>query len=345
MPPFSVAFYVPEERNVKALRGLDCDSDWKAFIQGERCWILQTYLRLRDAGLPVDLTSSYPEAEIVVVHPYFLSYLLKPPRGKTIPIVVLAADDKGFSDMVDFQIVQNRLAADDRSFHIPLWPQPGLVPRDPARGTQVKKVGYKGFDVCLHEDLRGPEWVSALEDRGLVWEEDSFRALDRRFTPDQLHWNDYSETDVIVALRPPDPDLYPHKPATKLILAWLAGVPAVLGAESAYRNLRRSELDYIEVNSAAEALAAIDRLRSSPELYRDMVANGVERSREHGVEATLERWREVLFEEIPAHLASQGNGLLRENPGRQRTCWWWSSKMRWKRNGAKAFWQFVNRFR
>ena len=38
------------------------------------------------------------------------------------------------------------------------------------------------------------------------------------------------------------------KPPSKLFNSWLAGVPAVLGHESAYRAERRSDLDYIEVS-------------------------------------------------------------------------------------------------
>jgi hypothetical protein len=94
------------------------------------------------------------------------------------------------------------------------------------------------------------------------------------------------------------------KPGTKLYNAWLAGVPAVLGPEPAFRELRRHELDYLEVTSVEEALAAIDRLRSDPALYRAMVDHGRERARDFSVEAILDRWTDLLWERVPA-LAAQ----------------------------------------
>ncbi len=340
----SIAFFVPDETDVDALKRLDCDCDWKAFIQGERCWILQTYLRLREAGGAVELTAEYPDADIAVVHPYFLGRLLRPPAGKQIPIVVMVADDKGYCDLVDVQLVQNSGAAGSKAFFVPLWPQPGLIRRDPGRGERVERVAYKGFDVCLDEDFRAPAWETALKERGLVWDNDSFRALDRGYRPDDLHWNDYSQTDLIVAVRPPAPGMYRHKPGTKLVLAWLAGVPAILGPERAYRDLRQSELDYIEVQNTTEALAAVDHLREDPELYRAMVENGKKRRGDHNREAVLRRWQEVLFEEIPQYLSRGHPPLLRDDPRRRRTCWWWSSRMRWKWAAAKRLSGFLAAF-
>ena len=87
-------------------------------------------------------------------------------------------------------------------------------------------------------------------------------------------WNDYSTTDVIVALRPPELWAARSKPAAKLQNAWAAGTPAVLSPESAYEELRRSELDYLEARSGAEVAEAVRTLRSNASLYRAMVLNG-----------------------------------------------------------------------
>jgi hypothetical protein len=103
----------------------------------------------------------------------------------------------------------------------------------------------------------------------------------------------------VVALRPPDRRLHTGKPATKLINAWRAGAPAVLGPEVAYRELRRSELDYLEAASLAEARAAVERLAGDPQLYRAMVDNGHTRARELSFAATTGRWAELLFETLP----------------------------------------------
>jgi len=43
-----------------------------------------------------------------------------------------------------------------------------------------------------------------------------------------------------------------------------AGCPALLGPEAGYREQRRSELDYLEVCTMEDALAALKRLKNDP---------------------------------------------------------------------------------
>jgi len=113
-------------------------------------------------------------------------------------------------------------------------------------------------------------------------------------------WPDYRAVDVLIAVRPPDRRLYLAKPATKLVNAWLAGVPAILGEEFAYRELRRSPLDYIEVASIDDARRAVRRLRDEPILYQAMVDNGRRRAREFTITSITEHWRKLLFDILPA---------------------------------------------
>jgi len=62
--------------------------------------------------------------------------------------------------------------------------------------------------------------------------------------PQAIDWPDFREADLILAVRPGDRRRATNKPASKLVNAWLAGVPALLGPEVAYRELRRSELEW-----------------------------------------------------------------------------------------------------
>src|SRR6185295_13492466 len=57
-------------------------------------------------------------------------------------------------------------------------------------------------------------------------------------------WNDYRDVDLVLSGRAESPLMLAFKPATKLYNAWLAGVPALLGDEPAFRALWQSELDY-----------------------------------------------------------------------------------------------------
>ncbi len=77
-----------------------------------------------------------------------------------------------------------------------------------------------------------------------------------------------------------------NKPAWKLFNAWLAGVPAILGPEAGYRELRRDPLDYLEAGDPDAAMQALARLLDEPGLYPAMVANGTARGADFTVEAT-----------------------------------------------------------
>jgi hypothetical protein len=94
------------------------------------------------------------------------------------------------------------------------------------------------------------------------------------------------------------------KPAAKLVNAWAASVPAILGPEVPYRELRRSNLDFLEARSAGEALAAIDQLRHDPALYAAMVANGAARVRDFGADRITHYWAEALWQTVPARTSS-----------------------------------------
>jgi hypothetical protein len=126
-------------------------------------------------------------------------------------------------------------------------------------------------------------------------------------------------------VRPPERKLRRSKPATKLVNAWQAGVPALLGPEQAFQELRRSELDYLEVASVAEAREAVLQLRRDPGLYRAMVENGLRRGEEFAPEALVPRWAGLLFETIPA-LAERRSRLVRRLPLPARAAGRWLAR-------------------
>lgn len=111
-------------------------------------------------------------------------------------------------------------------------------------------------------------------------------------------WSDYTEADIVFAVRNATEYDLTLKPALKLINAWFAGCPAILGPEPGYQALRKSELDYFEVCSPEEAVAAVRRLKDNPALYAAMVQNGYERAKEFTTEQLAERWRDLLADPI-----------------------------------------------
>src|SRR5262249_50502845 len=215
-------------------------------------------------------------------------------------VLVGVRADVGEALIADFEIVQNRDQADGaRRFFMPHWPQPGLIARDPARGTRIECVAFKGFSGNLHEEFAAPDWREWLRANGMRWTSDAIEYSKTGTRGDGLDWNNFRAVDLVLAVRPTRKDLYPRKPATKLYNAWRANVPALLGPELAYRELRRSELDYIEIQSAADARAAIERLVREPRLFEQMVDNGGARGAEFSPGEITSAWMRLVFDQLP----------------------------------------------
>ncbi|HKI87286.1 MAG TPA: glycosyltransferase [Thermoanaerobaculia bacterium] len=296
-----VTFYLPGEQELGSLAEIDPDQDPAPFALGERAWILQTYLRLRAAGQPVELAGSPPAEGLLIFHAKHGREIVRHWALLGNAVLVGVRGDLREPTTADFQVLQNRVYEDGRSrFFVPSWPQPGLRRRDPARGARVERVAFKGFAANLHSDFSSSDWKEALRIRGIEWIFDAVEFRGHDTAVDALRWSDFHDIDLVLAVRPPDRRGYSGKPAAKLYNAWLAEVPALLGREPAYRELRSSELDYVEVDSAASALDAIDRLQSDPGLYAAMVRRGRERGLEFTPESITESWVELLWRTLPA---------------------------------------------
>ena len=301
-----VSFYLPGRQALAGVNpwALDPQRDWAVFGTGVHVWILQTFVQLQRVGAPVRLVEKPPSAGTVVTHADDFNRLLADAPCPNDLVIVVARSDRGPQPLADFTIVQNPADADDDyQFFIPSWLQPGLVPRRSDRGSTIETVGYFGSIKELDPELADASWADALRARGLAWESRTivFGGSDQLYQ--QHRWNDYETIDVVVALRPPEAWAARSKPAAKLQNAWAAGVPAILSPERQYRYLRRSPLDYIEARSAADVLSVIDRLRGDPDLYHQMVRNGLERGREFRSDRLVRRWVEVLWNEIPRRAA------------------------------------------
>jgi hypothetical protein len=306
-----VTFFIPDAEQVARLIHADPDRDFQLFGTGVQVWIGQTYLRLKQNGLPVKLSHKVPTSGIVVVHADHIGIALRARSLFSNITLVTVRADRPPRNMADYEIVQNgHSVRNDHTFHVQHWPQPGLVQRDAQRGSQVKNVAFKGAVGEMAEDLTRPAWAADLAAHGLEWRTDAVAFSDNASSY-QVNWNDYHDVDLVVAMRKDTSRLYTNKPASKLINAWLAGVPAILGPEQAFRELKQDELDYIEVKSVEEARAAILRLQNDPALYQAMVERARVRAHQVTTEQCTAAWAKLLFETIPQRKGSVVKALTK----------------------------------
>ena len=306
-----ISFYLPDEPNLPQLINLDPDKDWKRLRRGQR-WTVQTYLRLKKNGNRVYISNKLPEEGVVIYqqrHKEFIKKELLLKKEKNL-ILVCIRGDKSESLISDFEILQNDKWADNkRFFFIPYWPQPGLIPRDKRRKNKVETIAFKGFHQNLHSYFLNSKWSEWLKENNMNWQLDSQEFYSSEENGVSVNWHDYKNVDVIIALRPKAKRIdqkngFTAKPATKLYNAWHAGVPAILAPEYAFNQIRKSELDYIEVNTIEEVKTAILNLKNNHELYHSMVANGDVRKTDYSTNQILKEWEEFLFTKLPVMVNS-----------------------------------------
>ncbi|MDX2244401.1 MAG: hypothetical protein NW224_27315 [Leptolyngbyaceae cyanobacterium bins.302] len=266
---------------------------YRAEWGGSSSWIVQTYLQLKGRGLDVHLVPHYVPDTICVVS---REELMKRRLFKSLPFksyLVVCQQDRPRPFICEHRIVQNQLnVLTSRDHYLPHWSQPDLKVRDPARGDRVQNLVFKGRWYYLPEEYKSSEFVNQLDAIGIQF------TTDADYNVDLQSWTDYSNADALLAVRQRS-DLYlESKPPTKLINAWMAGCPALLGSEPAYQELRRSELDYIEVNSPQDAIQALQQLKNNPNLYRAMIENGWQRAKSFNPDAIALLWRDLLSEPV-----------------------------------------------
>ncbi len=292
--PYPVYFVRNDPALCEALADVSTMPPFEQFYRpecgGSSSWIVQTYLQLKCRGLDVYLVSHFVPGAICVVS---REELMKRQLLRCcLPFncyLVVCQQDRPRPFICEQRIVQNRAnILSEHDHYMPHWCQPDLKARNPERGDRVENVVFKGRWYYLPESYKSDHFISQLNTLGFKFSTDADHHVNLR------DWTDYSEADVLLAVRDRSSLYLDSKPPTKLINAWLAGCPALLGPEPAYRELRQSELDYIEVTSPEDVLHALQRLRTEPGLYQAMVANGWQRAKAFTPSMIATLWRDLL---------------------------------------------------
>lgn len=269
-----------------------------------------THVRLREACMRVALANRVPAEGIVIYYAGDKYAVRRALRADCQALCVAVRSDRNRVWFVDPEVVQNAALADgEKSFHtphfphfphfplFPHWRQPGLLPRNEDRGTCVGNILFPGTPNTLDAGFSDASWHEFLQGRGMA-----FHGLQTSTTPfaspgrqaQARFWNDMREADVVLAIRPNDRGLIVNTPAWKLFNAWRAGVPAILGPGTGYRELQRSPLDYLEAHDVDSAMRALARLQDEPALYSAMVSPGLSRASEHDDHSTARQWMHLI---------------------------------------------------
>ncbi|MES2865892.1 glycosyltransferase [Microbacterium profundi] len=146
---------------------------------------------------------------------------------------------------------------------LPLLPQRGVLPRDPARGEGLQSVALKAFSYNVPRWL-DDDFVRSVERLGYSLRVD---------TEESGRWNDFSDVDVVLCTHPDDLDDERRKPPTKLIAAWSANVIPICGDYIGYREIGDATTMVIADRDADGYLEALRRLRDDPSLVAQVRAS------------------------------------------------------------------------
>ena len=257
-------------------------------------WSWGTYFRLKQRGYDVTLCHKIPNDGILVMPAIYLALLQKPPANV---LLICTVADSPPPLYMQVNVTQNpgQPSHYPNVFglpiwrHIPHWPQPGLIPRNAVRGRIFENIAFFGHTDQLESSLRTETFRERLKQLGL-----NFEVRENDFT-------DYSSVDAVVAIRDFSNNVYVYKPYTKLINGWIAGTPVIVGPESSFQLIRKSEHDFLLAKNREELEQALFRLKNDESLRTKMIQNGYDRLKEFDEEAVAQAWANLLFKDAPMY--------------------------------------------
>lgn len=276
----------PEE--LKRIDALDIDRDWRFFEDGVAAWIVQSYLRLRKSSNLVSISSDFSRHAVNVSHVKHLAGLRRPSGA----FVAGVRADYPPVRWCQWHIVQNQSQINGRSSWVPHWPQPGLIPRSVTRGDRVERVTYLGRHVNHYSRLwhRPSGWCKVRDTAERICSALGLTLVERG----PASWNDYSDVDVALGLRAFGHTTFNSKPPTKLVNAWLSGVPFIGGRDSAFSQIAKPSEEYLIADSPGMLETALATLVEDRQCYASLRKAGIERGMDFDVPSVTQVWAQQL---------------------------------------------------
>lgn len=262
------------------------------YKNGRDGWIITTYLELLNRGYDVELSESFVPGKICVAHQDHIRVR----KSSVNSYIISIKADRALTYTCENEIVQSPSSLSNRSdYYIPYWPQSNIIARDVNRGPIIENIVYMGRERNLAACFRDESFHKKLNNIGVT-----LKVVNRS------NWHNYYNADLVIAIRDGSDDYLKSKPANKLVNAWIARVPSIVGHEPAFKALWRSELDYFTAKTQEDVLSIIKKLKASPTMYTEMIHNAKIRSTEFTFEAISQYWENCLFHGIvPSYLKWQ----------------------------------------
>jgi hypothetical protein len=273
------------------------------YKSGLDCWILKTFWKLKEykSDLNIHLVNYIPDEGIIIFHKGFFPKDIMPSNTQ---LFVCVQADYGRHQYAQYHIAQNPLGVSNfnfskrsfleeklfsftKSYFIAHWNQNDIIKRNSSRGESFKNVCFYGIDQNFPQKLLEPSFKEKLKKEG----------IDLKIITDSDQWNDYSETDCVLAIRDFENKPHYNKPFSKIINSYLAGVPVIAGNESSSLYLKNGlGIGISIVTNPDECFNAIKQVKENYLSSLKRIIIDKDKLKEFQDEAILLSWDKLLRE-------------------------------------------------
>jgi hypothetical protein len=273
------------------------------YKSGLDCWILKTFWKLKEykSDLNIHLVNYIPDEGIIIFHKGFFPKDIVPSNTQ---LFVCVQADYGRHQYAQYHIAQNPLGVSNfnfskrsfleeklfsftKSYFIAHWNQNDIIKRNSSRGESFKNVCFYGIDQNFPQKLLEPSFKEKLKKEG----------IDLKIITDSDQWNDYSETDCVLAIRDFENKPHYNKPFSKIINSYLAGVPVIAGNESSSLYLKNGlGIGISIVTNPDECFNAIKQVKENYLSSLKRIIIDKDKLKEFQDEAIVLSWDKLLRE-------------------------------------------------
>lgn len=242
-------------------------------LSGVENWVKRTYFELNKiSNKPFEmiLTDEIPNEGIIFFHKGYFKKNLKPSKYQ---YFVCAQADHGRHKYAQMHIAQNpcqilNFRTNRRTFsdllfpfacnkYIPNWRQQNLIPRLTTRGHKVENVYFFGRKI---------NFIDGNVDR--LYNDLKLLGLNLILDYNASNWSNYSNADIVLAIRDFNNHPFYHKPFAKIVNALSANTIVITSSESSTNFFKKKYFHNLPfVNSYDELIHLLKRIKSNPERY------------------------------------------------------------------------------